>query len=69
MHKQAYTIAKAAYMNTTLLSPTFLFTQSKATRPTMRPPKKPLEIYPEDGPPPRSLIINVTIHPDSGYPY
>jgi hypothetical protein len=29
----------------------------------MRPPKNPLEIYPDAGPPPRSLIMKVTIHP------
>jgi hypothetical protein len=27
------------------------------------PPKKPAETYPDEGPPPRSSIINVTIQP------
>ena len=28
------------------------------------PPKNPVETYPEEGPPPRTIIKNVTIHPD-----
>lgn len=32
-------------------------------RPAIRPPKKPLEMYPEDAPPPRSSMMNVTTHP------
>lgn len=42
---------------------TFLFTHSSAIRPTARPPQKPEEMYPAEGPPPLSSMIYVTIHP------
>ena len=28
------------------------------------PPKKPAEIYPDDGPPPLTSMMNVTVHPN-----
>lgn len=37
---------------TAQIDTTFCDTQSRAKRPTMSPPKKPDEIYPDEGPPP-----------------
>ena len=42
---------------------TFSFSHIKKTRPSVMPAKKPDEMYPADGPPPRNLWTYVTIHP------
>ena len=44
-------------------SPIFLLSERKTTRPSVRPPKKPEEMYPEEVPPPLSLMMKVTIQP------
>ena len=58
-----YAMPIAMYRKMAFLSPNFLFTHRSVTRPSARPAKKPEEMYPDDDPPPRSLIINVTIQP------